>query len=265
MNIVLSSGFYSVSLIVQWLDSICKTVKELYSVYLRVHWLNSVCPTIQWTDVRWWESKILAFGQWSVQLYVTKLVFYRQEKNCTKKGLQNCCTIIKASSVKNVKKHAHLVEKIGCDQIMLWDSFRLSGPLGAIFQTPWEVQRRVSKFHTIYMSIRSDQKLYTKQMRKTTKKYKLPVQFSKANLAWYPFATKLFKCTYFSPNLTPFTSSCLKMLSKNANTLKIYCKNLHKRCMWCLWHLECLVKWSPGCQIIGQHWFKIYSHLRWWI
>ena len=144
--------------IVQWLDSINKTV----SVYPKVHWLDSVCPTIQWTDVRWWESKILAFGQWSVQLYVTKLVFYRQEKNCTKKGLQNCCTIIKASSVKNVKKHAHLVEKFGCDQIMLWDSFRLSGPLGAIFQTPWEVQRRVSKFHTIYMSIRSDQKLYTK-------------------------------------------------------------------------------------------------------
>ena len=39
------------------------------------------------------------------------------------------------------------------------------------------------------MSIISDQKLYPQEMREATNKYSLPVDFSKAKLVCYPFAT----------------------------------------------------------------------------
>ena len=63
---------------------------------------------------------------------------------------------------------------------------------------------KLSKCHKIYTSVISDQKLYPKEMRQTTYKYKLPLPFSKAKLAWCPLATicysKVFTVLQIDPH-----------------------------------------------------------------
>ena len=76
------------------------------------------------------------------------------------------------------------------------------------------------------MSIILDQQPYPKEMPETTNKHKLIVNFSKAKLACYAFATiyysNVFTCLQLYPHFLLFT---YKVDLKISNIQKIYQKN----------------------------------------
>ena len=88
--------------------------------------------------------------------------------------------------------------------------------------------------HKIYTSIISDYKLNPK---------KLYIYFSKAKLAWYPFATIYYSNVLTFLQINPPFNLIYLQISPKIQTQKKYKKikiNWHKRCSWCLWHWECL-------------------------
>ena len=91
-----------------------------------------------------------------------------------------------------------------------------------------------------------------KKMRETTNKYKLPVYFSKAKLACYPFSTifysNIFTFLQIFPHLLQLKyKGDLKIQSPWKFTRKM--QTFHKRCLWCSWYLECLhlMNFSSAC------------------
>ena len=87
-------------------------------------------------------------------------------------------------------------------------------------------------------------------MSETTNKYKRPVCFSKAKLAWYPFTTIYFltvlNILQIYPNLLKFTYKFdpkfqrPENLSENCNACDIFnvSKNIHNLRSW-RWSREC--------------------------
>ena len=99
---------------------------------------------------------------------------------------------------------------------------------------PWT---RLSKFHTLYTCIHSDQKLYPKELQGNTNKYKIPVNFSRAKLAWYRFATiyysKILTFHQSYPNLLQIISSFTQNFQHQKNyqkTAKAYLSAAHVAC-----------------------------------
>ena len=69
-----------------------------------------------------------------------------------------------------------------------------------IWKIPIEFESRLSKCHTIYTSIISDQKLCPKEILDTPNKYKLPAHFSKAKFTLPPCIPQIYLLfSKFSP------------------------------------------------------------------
>ena len=87
----------------------------------------------------------------------------------------------------------------------------ISTPLIIFHSTYPQFHSRLSKWHTIYMGIISDQKLCPQE---ATNKYKLPVNSSKAKRVCYPFATICYTNEFTIVQINPiFFKGVMNLLS----------------------------------------------------